>query len=79
MSTTVTSKGQITIPKHIRNSVDMTPGSKVDFEVDELGRVVLVKEGQTMSEKERRFRTAIGSADIKWDTDELMALLRGED
>ncbi len=79
MSTTITSKGQITIPKHIRDSVDMTPGSRVEFEVNDRGRIELVKEGEPMSEKERRFRSAIGSADIKWDTDKLMALLRGDD
>jgi antitoxin PrlF len=79
MSTTITSKGQLTIPKHIRDSTDMTPGTKVEFEVNDRGRIELVKEGEPMSEKERRFRSAIGSATIKWDTDELMALLRGED
>jgi len=79
MSTTITSKGQITIPKHIRDSVDLTPGSKVEFQINDQGRIELVKEGGAMSEKERRFRSAIGSATIKWDTDELMALLRGDD
>jgi AbrB family looped-hinge helix DNA binding protein len=79
MSTTITSKGQVTIPKHIRDSVDFTPGTKIDFQINDRGRVELVKEGEPMSEKERRFRSAIGSATIKWDTDELMALLRGED
>jgi AbrB family looped-hinge helix DNA binding protein len=79
MSTTITSKGQVTIPKHIRDSVDLTPGSKVEFQINEQGRIELVKEGEAMSEKERRFRSAIGSATVKWDTDELMALLRGED
>jgi len=79
MSTTVTSKGQITIPKHIRDSADMLPGSKVDFQINDRGRIELVKEGEPMTERERRFRSVIGSATIKWDTDALMALLRGED
>ncbi|WP_263355938.1 AbrB/MazE/SpoVT family DNA-binding domain-containing protein [Acidicapsa ligni] len=79
MSTTITSKGQVTIPKHIRDSVAMTPGSKVEFEVNDRGRIELVKEGEAMTPRERRFQSAIGSASIKWDTDELMALLRGND
>ncbi len=79
MSTMVTSKGQITIPKHIRDSADMTPGSKIDFVVNDRGRIEIVKEGEALTERERRFQSAIGSATIKWDTDELMALLRGDD
>jgi AbrB family looped-hinge helix DNA binding protein len=79
MATTVTSKGQITIPKHIREAVEMMPGTRVDFQINDQGRIELVKEGESTSEKERRFRSAIGSATIKWNTDELMTLLRGED
>lgn len=29
----VTSKGQVTIPKRVRDALGITPGSKVDFEV----------------------------------------------
>lgn len=79
MSTTVTSKGQVTIPKHIRDSVDMGPGSRVHFEVNERGRIELVKEGEPLTERERRFQSVAGSATVKWDTDELMSLLRGDD
>lgn len=32
MSTgTMTSKGQITVPKHVREAMGLTPGTKVDF------------------------------------------------
>ena len=43
MSATVTSKGQITIPKRVRDLLGIGPGSEVDFERAEDGRVVLVK------------------------------------
>ena len=43
MSATVTSKGQITIPKRVRDLLGIGPGSVVDFERAEDGRVVLVK------------------------------------
>src|SRR5271168_5651788 len=52
MSTTVTSKGQITIPKHIRDSAEMTPGSKIDFVVNDRGRIEIVKEGEALTERE---------------------------
>ncbi len=33
----VTSKGQITIPKHVREKLNLKPGDKVRFEIDDDG------------------------------------------
>lgn len=42
MSTaTLTSKGQTTIPKDIRDFLRLSPGDKLDFIVDPEGRVIL--------------------------------------
>jgi AbrB family looped-hinge helix DNA binding protein len=79
MATTVTSKGQVTIPRHIRNSTNIQPGCKVFFEVNHDGDPVLHKFGPIEECKPDRFDEVAGTADIKWRTDELMALLRGED
>lgn len=38
---TVTSKGQITLPKEIRDQLHLKTGSKINFETDSSGRVVL--------------------------------------
>lgn len=38
---TLTSKGQITIPKAIRDSLGLEPGDKVDFVLEADGRVIL--------------------------------------
>ena len=38
---TVTSKGQITIPKEIRDQMGLKPGDRVDFVKDRTGRVLL--------------------------------------
>jgi len=38
---TVTSKGQITIPKPIRERLKLKAGDQIDFVTDETGRVVL--------------------------------------
>lgn len=79
MATTVTSKGQVTIPKQIRDALELQPGSAVDFAVNREGEVVLHKIGGRHRRKADRFEAARGRADVKWRTDDLMALLRGEE
>jgi AbrB family looped-hinge helix DNA binding protein len=78
MATTLTSKGQVTIPKQIRDALHLVPGSQVEFAVNPEGEVVIRKVGARMSHKPDRFEAARGKADVKWRTDDLMALLRGE-
>ena len=43
MSTTLTVKGQVTIPKPIRDAMGLTPGTSIDFAVNRNGEVVLHK------------------------------------
>jgi len=45
-SATVTSKGQVTIPKRIRDLLRVKSGDRIDFDVDASGRV-LVRPGGT--------------------------------
>jgi antitoxin PrlF len=78
MQTTLTVKGQVTIPKHIRDALGLTPGSAVDFAVNADGEVVVQKARRKATRKPDRFEAARGKADVKWQTDDLMQLLRGE-
>ena len=78
MATTLTSKGQVTIPKQIRDALNLAPGFLVDFAVNREGDVVIHKVGARTSRKPDRFEAARGKADVIWRTDDLMALLRGE-
>lgn len=75
---TMTSKGQVTIPKAFRDHLGLKPGSKVEFEIDDKGAVVLKAETGLKSRRDRfeRFR---GHAGPGLSTDELMQLLRGDD
>ena len=41
MTSTMTSKGQITVPKEIRDRLSLKAGSRVDFVMDESGNVML--------------------------------------
>lgn len=80
MATTMTVKGQVTIPKKVRDALRLAPGDGVDFGVSPDGLVVVNKAGAGRPASQRdRFESARGKAQVKWRTDELMALLRGTD
>lgn len=79
MATVLTVKGQVTIPKPIRDALGLKPGTPVDFGVNKEGQVVILKAPGIATQAQDRFEAARGKADIKWRTDELMALLRGDD
>ena len=76
MVTTVTSKGQVTIPKPVRERLGIQPGNAVAFELAADGRVVLVKvEGRR---RVSRFEALRGRASAGLSTAEIMALTRGD-
>ena len=79
MATTLTLKGQVTIPKHIRDSLGLKPGAQLDFAVNRDGDVVLRRTDISQPQKADRFESVRGKADVKWQTQDLLALLRGED
>lgn len=82
MATTLTSKGQVTIPKRIRDELRLLPGSPVEFSVNAAGEVVLHPAKPARSARRQpsdRFEAARGRADVRWRTDELMKLLRADD
>ena len=88
MTTTLTIKGQVTIPKQIRVALDLQPGCKINFAVNDAGEVVLQKadavsttaphKKEIKSAHEDRFEQVRGRADIQWRTQDLMSLLRSE-
>jgi AbrB family looped-hinge helix DNA binding protein len=69
----ITTKGQVTIPKNIRELLGITPESEVEFR-EENGKVYLVKTGATS--KTHRFSKLRGIASVKLSTDEIMELTR---
>jgi AbrB family looped-hinge helix DNA binding protein len=73
----VTIKGQVTIPKAVREKLGIQPLGEVEF-VEEKGRVYLVKRDPRM-ENEKRFAGLRGSATARMSTEEIMRLTRGEE
>ncbi len=80
MSSTLTVKGQVTIAKRIRLALNLIPGCLVDFIVNDDGEVVIHKVGDAKTPQQPdHFEAARSKADIKWQTSQLMALLRDDD
>lgn len=81
MPTTDTTKGQITIPKPVRDLLGTTPGSSVTFDVAEDGRVTLSKAGASAAAAgpPSCFARLRGSASAGLSTDEIMALTRHDE
>ncbi len=74
--TTMTSKGQVTIPKRMREALGLKPGNEVVFELRPPGEAVIRRAGKP---PKSRFAKLRGSLKGGPSTDEIMALLRGED
>ena len=78
MGMLVTSKGQVTIPKKVRDYLGITPGTSVEFDLGRDGEVVVHKTGGKRRRKPGRFSRLKGLATGGMSTDEIMALTRGE-
>ena len=70
----VTSKGQVTIPQHIREKLGIVPATDIEF-VEEKDRVYIVKKEGPVN-RNNKFRSLRGIATVKMTTDEIMALTR---
>jgi AbrB family looped-hinge helix DNA binding protein len=78
MATMVTSKGQVTIPKPVRDMLGIGPGTAVEFELAPDGQVIL-RRADAGGRPVSRFERARGMARGGMTTDEIMALTRGDD
>ena len=79
MGNALTSKGQVTIPKHVREKLGVGPGDKVEFEVNIKGQVIIVA---ALSEREKWYQALRESqADFKMDIDveDWLDMTRGSD
>jgi antitoxin PrlF len=76
MATTVTRKGQVTIPKPVREHLGIGPGSQIVFRRADDGSIVLEKAEGTRQPS--RFAEVLGVAGPGLSTDEIMAMTRGE-
>ena len=76
----ITRKGQVTIPKRIRDEFGLLPGTEVEFVAE--GDAVKVRKldgGRTRGKEIVDHLRQASGGDIKMSTEEIMRLTRGED
>ena len=71
----ITSKGQVTIPREIRDSCGFLPHTEVEFVIDN-GRVYIEKAIGTQTRGKQLIETMRNKATVSMTTDEIMALTR---
>ena len=77
MSSTVTVKGQVTLPKKVRDAAGIKPGDKVEVRNTASGGIYIGKSG---SEQEyvARLQAIAKRYPVRGKTDEIMRELRGD-
>ena len=78
MATTVTVKGQVTLPKSVRDAAGIQPGDSVEVRATASG-AVLIEKAPTISDYRRRLEEVAQRRLIRGiTTDEIMKELRGD-
>lgn len=79
MSTTVTVKGQVTLPKKVRDAAGIKPGDRVEVRARAGGGAVIIEKQRELADYEARLRTLAKRRVIRGiTTDEIMEMSRGE-
>ncbi|MCP4602728.1 MAG: AbrB/MazE/SpoVT family DNA-binding domain-containing protein [Proteobacteria bacterium] len=73
----VTSKGQVTIPQHVRDELNIRPAEdEVEF-VKTRNGAWIIRKALGQKRKPSRFARLRGTATVRMSTDEIMSLTRG--
>ena len=76
MATNVTSKGQVTVPKSVRDYLGLKPGTAVTFERLPGGEIALRPAKRSAKARPSTFGKLRGRATVKMKTEEILALTR---
>jgi antitoxin PrlF len=78
MATNITSKGQVTIPKKIRDYLGLQAGAPVIFQRLHSGEIVIRAASATVKRRASKFAKLRGRATVRMKTEEILALTRGD-
>ena len=76
MATNLTSKGQVTVPKKVREYLGLKPGKPVTFERLKTGEIVIKSANGAAKPRKSPFATLRGRATVRMSTEEILALTR---
>ncbi|OPF95287.1 AbrB/MazE/SpoVT family DNA-binding domain-containing protein [Rhodopseudomonas palustris] len=77
MATTITSKGQVTLPKKVRDAAGIKPGDKVEVRSTASGGIYIGKSGSE-ADYLKKLQAIAKRYPIHGGTDEIMHELRGD-
>jgi AbrB family looped-hinge helix DNA binding protein len=73
----VTTKGQVTIPAHVRERLGLLPNTEVEFEVQ--GTHAIIRKRRRSRRRGAKVVAHLrGRATVSMSTDQILALTRGE-
>ncbi len=79
MATTVTIKGQVTLPKNVRDAAGIKPGDRVEVRATTSGAVIIEKSNTGADDYKARAYALAKRRPIRGiTTDEFMKMLRGD-
>ena len=76
--TNLTSKGQVTVPKKIRDYLGLKSGAPVTFERLPGGEIALRAAASTKKPRSSKFAGLRGRATVQMRTEDILALTRGK-
>jgi AbrB family looped-hinge helix DNA binding protein len=78
MATNLTSKGQVTVPKKVRDYLGVKPGEAVTFERLPSGDIALRAAKSRKKRSASKFAKLRGRATVRMTTEEILELTRAE-
>jgi AbrB family looped-hinge helix DNA binding protein len=78
MATNLTSKGQVTVPKAVRDYLGLKPGAAVTFERLQSGDIAIRAARPRAKKPISKFSKLRGRATVRMRTEEILALTRGD-